>query len=663
MENGYPAGTGIGCSLSDGAKLFSFAEFHSKGTSGEPKIRRYKTPSQCEAESYGPQFSRAVSVESEGWKRVHVSGTASVGSGGETLNFDDIDRSLAHTMETVRELLSISGADFSHVVRSHAYFKNAEYAERFDIWKTTRSVGDFPCAENVCDVCRDGWLFEFECVAFVPVSTVPFVEFRLPGEPLGNKADNCRTLAESGFSVPASLAVSGAAVRRMSPGSKEAENFLVAFEKAFGDDYASKKYAVRSSSCGEDGVSNSKAGAFRSVMSIPFDLIFPAVATVRKSLDSGIGPADYGILIQEYVPLKTFGVAFTCDPEFVSHAMVAEVSQGAGETLVSGKNLPDRVSFSRNFPVPRSSSKALGVDWETWRKTFGRIESVFGRPQDVEWGIARDGKPVVLQSRPVTTLRGADIRLLRDFDRFEIERPFDVSGYRLVRNELCEPFDQPTEAELSFLRRLYRHPSVVKAYSNWGITYHPGDFLVSVGDKLFIDEAQERRCFEGSRSASAWSRFWTKTKNSWRLGSVGAEVAYGGRRRLERLESEMISALETAADLLESDGGRNGNAHSGEGARPNEDELLTRLYGPVFESNFLAASYRAFSKGKPSSPGVPYVPASRERWAAALSRLKAFPLKGNSLAFSDVSPFFTPLAEKGRFESVRKDADVREGSG
>jgi enamine deaminase RidA (YjgF/YER057c/UK114 family) len=289
---------------------------------------------------------------------VHVSGTAAVGANGETLHSDDIDQNVIHTMETVRELLSLAGADFSHIVRSHAYFKKPEFSDRFEEWARSRGTPDFPCAYNVCDVCRDDWLFEFECVAFVPVKKAGFVEFRKPSEPIGNKAEHFRTLAKSGLPVPASLAVSGEMARKLSPGSEESQNLLIAFESAFGKEYAGKRYAVRSSSRLEDSDSSSKAGAFRSVMSVSFDWLFPAIMTVKKSLDSGIGPAEYGILIQEYVPLKTFGVAFTSDPEFSSHAIVTEISRGAGEALVSGKNLPDRISFSRNVPIPSEFARA-----------------------------------------------------------------------------------------------------------------------------------------------------------------------------------------------------------------------------------------------------------------------------------------------------------------
>lgn len=171
-----PAGTGIDFKTNGDALMVSFAEFRSAGSGSSPKVVRYKTSAQCEASSYGPKFSRAAYVEEGAWRRVHVSGTASVSPDGKTLNSSDIRANVAHTMETVRELLDIAGADFSHVVRSYAYFKNPGFAADFEDWKNTGAC-DFPVASNVCDVCRDDWLFEFECVALVPIKKGVFVTF------------------------------------------------------------------------------------------------------------------------------------------------------------------------------------------------------------------------------------------------------------------------------------------------------------------------------------------------------------------------------------------------------------------------------------------------------------------------------------------------------
>lgn len=65
----------------------------------------------------------------------------------------------------------------------------------------------------------------------------------------------------------------------------EKDRFYQTLADAFGPESVSKRYAVRSSSCFEDAVSDSKAGAFRSVLDVPFDEVSGAADTVRKSLE------------------------------------------------------------------------------------------------------------------------------------------------------------------------------------------------------------------------------------------------------------------------------------------------------------------------------------------------------------------------------------------
>lgn len=155
------------------------------------------------------------------------------------------------------------------------------------------------------------------------------------------------------------------------------------------------------------------------------------------------------------------------------------------------------------------------MDWNGWRNRFRRIESVFGTPQDVEWGISENGEPFVFQSRPITTLDPGDLKLMVEFDRYETERA--DSSVLLVRNELSETFDEPSAAELEFLSALYRSEAVVSAYARWGVAYEPRNFVSCVAGKTFIDPALERACFEALEFTNPFVRFWMKTNNLWKL--------------------------------------------------------------------------------------------------------------------------------------------------
>ena len=118
-------------------------------------------------------------------------------------------------------------------MRSYAYFKKPEFVSEFRNWMGTNAPSGFPVASNVCDVCRDDWLFEFECVAMVPVRKGVFSTYGDSTDAIGNKAENCRILSENGFPVPASLAVTGAAARKIALSETEKDRFEAVLAEVF----------------------------------------------------------------------------------------------------------------------------------------------------------------------------------------------------------------------------------------------------------------------------------------------------------------------------------------------------------------------------------------------------------------------------------------------
>ncbi len=63
LESGYPAGTGIDCLLSGNAEMVSALYAVAPVGKGDIVLRSAKSAKQCEAESYGPKFSRAKVLE------------------------------------------------------------------------------------------------------------------------------------------------------------------------------------------------------------------------------------------------------------------------------------------------------------------------------------------------------------------------------------------------------------------------------------------------------------------------------------------------------------------------------------------------------------------------------------------------------------------------
>ena len=69
-------------------------------------------------------------------------------------------------MATVEDILTSEGLSWNDVLRSFVYVKKPEFLPAFEaLYGESFGASNFPYVHNVCDVCRDDWLFEFECVA------------------------------------------------------------------------------------------------------------------------------------------------------------------------------------------------------------------------------------------------------------------------------------------------------------------------------------------------------------------------------------------------------------------------------------------------------------------------------------------------------------------
>ena len=137
------------------------------------------------------------------------------------------------------------------------------------------------------------------------------------------------------------------------------------------------------------------------------------------------------VAVQQMVDPKSAGVAFTIDPTNGDRSkIVIDSSFGLGETVVSGLVTPDNFSVDKVvFEIVKRTISAKececvpgneGVvhrDLEPERSTEPSLSDAevkevarlarqcgrhFGRPQDTEWAIDRQGQVFLLQSRPET---------------------------------------------------------------------------------------------------------------------------------------------------------------------------------------------------------------------------------------------------------------------
>lgn len=205
--------------------------------------------------------------------------------------------------------------------------------------------------------------------------------------------------------------------------------------------------AVRSSAVSEDGAGASFAGLYESYLNVlgvkaVIDSLRHCYASLwseravryRALKGGGVDGDAMAVVVMGLVPSVTSGIAFTAHPVTGDRSQVViNASWGLGEAIVSGRVTPDsfvvdkatfalveREIYEKEiaiYPHPdgggvierevdRAQALAPSISDEDARavaRLAAQVETHFGSPQDIEWGMA-GGQIYLLQSRPITTL-------------------------------------------------------------------------------------------------------------------------------------------------------------------------------------------------------------------------------------------------------------------
>jgi len=220
---------------------------------------------------------------------------------------------------------------------------------------------------------------------------------------------------------------------------------LAAAHRALCDEEGSAPLAVRSSATTEDAEDASFAGlqdtylwvmgaaeVERQVRACWASLYsVPSIAYRRKHAlpEAGVAMA---VVVQKMVDARTAGVMFTRSPTTGDRSVIViEGAWGLGSAVVSGEVTPDRFVLGKITGeisvreirdkhvrhVPRAAGGTCeeatpdelrelpcvsDEELQSLREAARRIEKHYGRPQDIEWAIDRQGCLRILQSRPET---------------------------------------------------------------------------------------------------------------------------------------------------------------------------------------------------------------------------------------------------------------------
>ncbi|HOZ48151.1 MAG TPA: translation initiation inhibitor [Candidatus Hydrogenedentes bacterium] len=156
-----PASTGIGARNHAGAALVAGA-LAVRNKANNLHVVALPSPLQCPALDYGSCFSRAVEIAASEYRKVLVSGTASISLDGRTEPLGDVDGQIARTFEVVEAILESREMEWHNVTRCVVYVKDTKDIPRYDAFLARRNLESLPAIVTKSDVCRDDLLFEIE---------------------------------------------------------------------------------------------------------------------------------------------------------------------------------------------------------------------------------------------------------------------------------------------------------------------------------------------------------------------------------------------------------------------------------------------------------------------------------------------------------------------
>ncbi len=317
----------------------------------------------------------------------------------------------------------------------------------------------------------------------------------------GNKAYRLALLKAAGIPVPDGVVLDTAFLERYRKTPPQAQAAML---DGVWQHICAGKVAVRSSAAGEDGADHSFAGVFESLLHIGRETLPQAVNDVLASFESeragayGVNAAGANILVQAMVNADYAGVCFTRAPTSGGHMMV-EMVRGTADEFVSGTATPETFSFGRATGLTDDGRKPA-IDMAPLLAIARHAETLFGRPQDIEW-TWRAGAFAIVQSRDITTaaIGSADDVLAEDHRSRLLTRIADAPADEtvLVCNELAELLPRPTPLSLSLMESLWAAGgSVDLACRSLGLEYNVTEdapsYLVPVFGRLYVDRRQQR---------------------------------------------------------------------------------------------------------------------------------------------------------------------------
>ena len=407
---------------------------------------------------------------------------------------------------------------------------------------------------------------------------IPLSQAHFLPDSTGKKAARLGELIDAGYNVPDGFVFTSIITNRTR--NSVADTGLLSRQEAkllnqLWRKLKTDKVAVRSSGANEDGVDNSFAGVYESILNVNKDTLLSSVRQVYASLCSDRSAAytqhvsgdntdidQGGVVVQKMVPAEYAGVMFTEHPNNTG-AMMIEMVSGLGEDLVGGNVTPDTYVFGKlTSELHRdegSGTETPAIDVQALLAIGRELEALFAHPQDIEWAYCK-GQFYLLQTRDITRsiTVGSGLKNLAEQERRKLlnyarqtsgkkrAHRVDSASPVFIQNELSELLPRPTPLSADFMERLWSSGGSTDLACQqlsipYQVTYSSVPYLTTVFGWTYINKLEESRRLGKGPGAFA----------SFNLARDAEAVEHAFKNEfLPQFQIEMVERSTIALDLL-----------------------------------------------------------------------------------------------------------------
>jgi len=163
----FPASTGIMGRSEDEECIMDVLALDSDGPEFARAEAISRSPRQDSSFAYGSSFSRGMTLDIEGRRTVHISGTASINAAGASTHLGDAEHQSLDTLMNVAAILDGQGGSLQHITSATLFCKDRNAWEAWERVSKLMGVPAFPKVCVLADVCRHDLLVEMEAVAVI----------------------------------------------------------------------------------------------------------------------------------------------------------------------------------------------------------------------------------------------------------------------------------------------------------------------------------------------------------------------------------------------------------------------------------------------------------------------------------------------------------------